>query len=279
MQLTATTAKTVLTLKQRPHIPLEAEVLTPDRLAFKTRDEIAALPLVLGKRQVRVDDYFDVEGDGSHELEIHGDVGRVKWIGRGMTRGRIVIRGNAGMHLGAFMSGGAIEVDGNASDWVGGEMRGGLIRVTGNAGGQIGAAYRGSMSGMRDGTILIGGTAGLEVGMRMKRGIIAIRGKVKDFAGLQMKGGTIVLMSGAEIRTGAWMVRGTIISLAPLRLLPTFAFTSAYDPTFLNLYSKCLAPYGFALPRAGKEGIYRRYMGDSAVPGKGELLVWQPNSP
>ena len=107
-----------------------------------------------------------------------------------MTRGRITITGNAGMHLGAYMKGGAIEVSGNASDWVGAEMSGGLIRIGGNAGGQVGAAYRGSLSGMTDGTILVGGAAGLEVGMRMKRGIIAVGGPVRDFAGLQMKGGT-----------------------------------------------------------------------------------------
>ena len=46
----------------------------------------------------------------------------MKWIGRGMTRGRIRVVGNAGMHLGAYMTGGSIEVTGNASDWVGGEM-------------------------------------------------------------------------------------------------------------------------------------------------------------
>ena len=74
------------------------------------------------------------------------------------------------MHLGAYMKGGTIEVTGNASDWVGGEMTGGLIRIRGNAGGQIGAAYRGSLSGMNGGTILVGGSAGIEVGMRMKRG-------------------------------------------------------------------------------------------------------------
>ena len=56
---------------------------------------------------------------------------KVKWIGRGMTRGRITIMGNAGMHLGAYMKGGAIEVSGNASDWLGAEMSGGLIRIRG----------------------------------------------------------------------------------------------------------------------------------------------------
>jgi formylmethanofuran dehydrogenase subunit C len=107
--------------------------------------------------------------------------------------------------------------------------------------------------------------------MRMRRGIIAVRGRVRDFAGLQMRGGTIVLMSGAEIRTGAWMVRGTIISMEQLRLLPTFAYACTYDPTFLRLYAKFLGPLGFELP----VGVYRRYTGDNAVPGKGEILIWQ----
>src|SRR5262249_55608405 len=163
-----------LTLKERPTVPLEAEVLAPDVLASLSNSEVRALPLLLGKRQRRVVDFFDVEGDGSDEIEIRGDAGRVKWIGRGMTRGRITVVGNAGMHLGAYMKGGEIEVTGDASDWVGGEMRGGLIRVHGNAGGQIGAAYRGSLSGMNGGTILVEGAAGTEIGMRMKRGIIAV---------------------------------------------------------------------------------------------------------
>jgi formylmethanofuran dehydrogenase subunit C len=237
--------------------------------------EVAALPVLLGKRQYRLDEFFEVEGDGCENLEFHGDLGRVKWIGRGMTRGRIIIRGDAGMHLGAYMKGGAIRVTGNASDWAGGEMKDGLIRIDGNAGGQIGAAYRGSLRGMRGGTILIGGSAGIEIGMRMRRGLIAVRGPVRDFAGLQMKGGTIVLMGGAEVRTGAWMVRGTIISLKPLRLMPTFSLACAYNPTFIRLYAKHLQEHGYELPFDGQAGAYERYTGDNAVPGKGEMLVWQ----
>jgi formylmethanofuran dehydrogenase subunit C len=156
-------------------------------------------------------------------------------------------------------------------------MSGGLIRIGGNAGGQIGAAYRGSQSGMRDGTILVGGTAGLEVGMRMKRGIIAVRGLVRDFAGLQMKGGTIILGSGAELRTGAWMMRGTIISLKPIPLLPTFSYAATYMPTFLRLYARHLGALGFALLCDEREGAYRRYTGDTSVPGKGEMLIWTPH--
>lgn len=265
-----------LTLKEQPSVPLEAEVLSPDVTASLAHDAIRALPVFLGKRQCRLDDFFQVDGAASEELEIRGDAAKVKWIGRGMSRGRITIRGNAGMHLGASMRGGTIEVTGNASDWVGAEMTEGLIRVHGNAGGQVGAAYRGSSTGMKGGTILIGGSAGLEVGMRMRRGIIAIGGLVRDFTGLQMKGGTIVLLGGAELRTGAWMVRGTIVSLTPIPLLPTFSFACAYHPTFLRLYARHLRQFGVAVPVERKEGVYHRYTGDKAVPGKGEILVWQP---
>jgi formylmethanofuran dehydrogenase subunit C len=265
-----------LTLKRHPDVPLEAECLCPDVLAGKAPDEVRALPVFLGKRRLRLDEFFDLDGPADDTLELHGDLGRVKWVGKGMTRGRIRIQGNVGMHLGAFMRGGSIEVTGNVGDWVGGEMAGGSIHIRGNAGGQVGAAYRGSLSGMNRGTILVEGSAGIEVGMRMKRGLIAVRGPVRDFAGLQMKGGTLVLMGGAEIRTGAWMARGTIVCLTPVRLLPTFARCCAYDPTFLRVYARHLAPLGFTVPTDPAAGTYERFMGDSAVPGKGELLFWRP---
>jgi formylmethanofuran dehydrogenase subunit C len=268
-------SKITLTLKESPEVPLEAEALTPDLIAPLSHDQVCALPVMHGKRQCRLDDFFTVDGGGADELELHGDLGRVKWIGRGMTQGRLKVVGNAGMHLGAFMKGGSIEVTGNASDWAGAEMRGGMIRIRGQAGGQIGAAYRGSMSGMNGGTILVDGGAGMEVGMRMKRGLIAVGGPVRDFAGLQMKGGTIVLLRGGELRTGAWMMRGTIVTLQPVALLPTFSRACTYLPTFLRVYAKHLAGLGLSLPLAG--GAYDRYVGDGAMPGKGEILVWQPS--
>src|SRR5438876_138367 len=117
-----------LTLKEQPSVPLEAETISPDVTAQLSHDAVRALPVLLGKRQCRLDEFFEVDGAASDELEVRGDAGKVKWIGRGMTRGRIRIAGNAGMHLGAYMKGGVIEVSGNASDWVGAEMIDGLIR-------------------------------------------------------------------------------------------------------------------------------------------------------
>ena len=263
-------------LRQQPEVPLEAEVLCPDQLVGRSNAEIRQLIVYHGKRQVPLEEFFDVEGDGSEEIELHGDLNKVRWVGHGMKRGRITVHGDVGMHLGAKMKRGHIEVHGNAGDWIGAEMKHGFIHVHGNAGGQIGAAYRGALSGMRNGLIIVDGSAGLEVGMRMRRGTIVVGGVARDFCGLQMKGGTIVLREGAEIRAGAWMNRGTIISLKPLQLMPTFTHANDDTPTFLNLYARHLATHGINLPAGGDPGVYRRYVGDLSVPGKGEILVWQP---
>ena len=269
-----------LKLKQQPTVPLEAEVLSPDRFAELTHDQICSSLVYHGKRKLRVDDFFDVEGERSDQLVIRGDLNKVRWIGRAMSRGSIVVHGDVGMHLGAHMSGGKIEVYGNANDWVGAEMKDGRIHIHGNAGGQIGAAYRGSLLGMRNGLIQVDGTAGLEIGMRMRRGTIVVGDVVRDFAGLQMKGGTIVMLNGAEIRTGAWMTRGTIISLQPIELMPTFRYSCDYNPTFMNVFADYLAGLGtgVSLPSSPSDGVYERHCGDKSVPGKGEILVWKPIS-
>lgn len=264
-----------LRLKQVPNVPLEAEVITPDHMAGRSHQEICASVVFHGKRQRRLDEFFEIEGERSDQVVIHGDLARVRHVGRGMTCGSLTIHGDVGMHLGAHMKGGKIEAFGNAGDWVGAEMTGGEIVIHGAAGQQVGAAYRGSLMGMRGGLIVIDGGAGIEVGMRMRRGTIVIGGRVRDFAGLQMKGGTIILQQGAEIRTGAWMHRGTIISLQPLQLMPTFAESGSFNPTFVSIYAKHLQQWGVTLPHHAESGCYTRYAGDRAVPGKGEILVWQ----
>src|SRR5258705_10410224 len=94
-------------------------MLSPDAIAPLTIEEIRALPVYLGKRQRRGDDFFTVEGEPGEELEIRGDARRVKWIGRGMTRGRTPIAGNAGMHRGGPLKGGAIYGFGYPADMTG----------------------------------------------------------------------------------------------------------------------------------------------------------------
>ena len=263
-----------LTLRVEPKVPLQCETLSPDVLNGLSKDQVARLPVVYGRRERCLSDFFEIDGDGDEDLHLVGNLQRVRWIGKGMSRGTITITGDAGMHLGSAMSGGSIVVNGSVDHWLGAEMTGGLIHVHGDAGSQIGGAYAGSLMGMRDGTILVDGRAGDELGMRMRRGLIAIGDRAGDLVGLQMKGGTIALLGGAGTRCGAWMNRGTIFSLQPLEILPSFRFGTRYNPTFVHLYAKHLAKHGLHLSHNAEQGCFGRYSGDAMALGKGELLIW-----
>jgi formylmethanofuran dehydrogenase subunit C len=267
-----------LTYRATTTIPVEAECLTPDQLAGKSAAEVEALPVQHGNRQVPLAEFFTVRGDaGDGELHIEGDCSRVKWIGAGMTTGRITVHGPVGMHLGAEMSGGAIEVHGNAGDWAGAEMRGGRIHIHGDAGHLVGAAYRGSRRGMRGGVILVDGQAGNEVGATMRRGFIAIGGDCGDFAGVNLIAGSLFLFGTPGLRVAAGMKRGTVALFGALPpLLPTFRFDCAYRPVFIELYLQHLRTLGFRLPPAIDTGSFRRFSGDLVSLGKGEVLHWHP---
>jgi formylmethanofuran dehydrogenase subunit C len=258
-------------------VPVEAECITPDHLAGKSASEVAALAVQHGNSPAALGEFFSVEGDaGDGEVVIEGDCSRVKWVGAGMTRGRVTVRGNVGMHLGAEMRGGEVRVEGNAGDWVGAEMRGGLIRVTGDAGHLVGAAYRGSRLGMRGGVILVGGKAGNEVGSTMRRGLIAVGGACGDFAGVSLIAGSVFLFGPCGVRPGAGMKRGTLAFLGPPpALLPSFRYACTYLPVFLALYLRRLKEWGLPVDERHLRGRWRRYCGDLVALGKGEVLGWQ----
>jgi formylmethanofuran dehydrogenase subunit C len=254
-------------------VPLEAESISPDLFLGRSAAEIEALPVAYGNETRRLGEFFQVEGERSDEIEIAGSIARVKWVGSGMTRGRVVVHGDVGMHAGAYMRGGELVVEGNAGEFLGVEMEGGLIRVKGNAGHRAGAAYRGSKFGMKGGVIVIEGNAGHEVGAYMRRGIIVVKGDAEDFLGARMAAGTICLFGRAGLRTGGGMQRGTIVCLTPVELLPTFAYDCTYAPVFLDILFKGLRRLGIDMPPERSAGLYRRYHGDLAESGKGEILI------
>ena len=251
----------VLTLRGMSGVPVEADSITPDRLAGRTRSEIEQLPVLEGNASARLADFFTVAGEADDRVRLEGDCSRVKHIGRGMREGRI-----------------EIEVFGNAGDWAGAEMRGGRLHVTGDAGHLLGAAYRGSVRGMRGGTIVVEGTAGNEVGCAMRRGLIAVGGGVGDFAGVTMLAGTLFVFGPFGLRTGAGMKRGAIVAhgeaVEPPKLLPTFRFDCEYAAPWVPLYLRALRESGLRIPDLAPDGLYRRFSGDFTELGKGEILVW-----
>ena len=255
-------------------MPLEAEAISPDRFAGRSSGDIAEETVYYGNERARLGDFFEVDGDGTDEIDLEGDLSRAKNIAAGMTRGRVTIRGAAGMHLGAAMRGGEIHLHGNAGDWAGAEMRGGLIHIRGNAGHGLGGGYRGSRHGMNRGCILVEGDAGNETGALMRRGLIVVTGNVGDFAGAFMVAGSLVVFGSLGIRPGAGLLRGSIIAFREPELLPTFRYDCSYRPGFLKLLLGDLQKRDVPVPGEYLEGSYRRYSGDFNRLGKGEILVY-----
>src|SRR5215207_5226818 len=233
-----------LTLRQEPAVPLEAEVLCPDRLAGASRDEIEALPVWHGNERTRVGEFFAVSGAG-----------------------------DVGMHAGAGMRGGELHVEGDAGDWAGAGMRGGTLVVRGSAGCQLGGVYPGDRAGMRGGEIVVHGDAGAQAGAGVRRGLIAVAGRVGDAAGLRMLAGTIVALGGLGRRAGAGMRRGSIVTMAPATPLATFVFSCIYRPPFLRLYLRRLRALGLAVSDEQLDARYARWCGDGLELQRGEILI------
>ena len=262
-----------LTLREPPTVPLETEGLTPDRLAGRPRGEIETLTVWHGNRRAQLADFFTVSGDADAELRVEGELGRVKFVGAGMTAGRLTVAGDGGMHTGAEMGGGELVVEGDVGDFAGTGMRGGRLVVRGSAGHQLGGALPGERAGMRGGEILVQGDAGDQVGAGLRRGLIAVAGRVGDATGLRMLAGTIVAIGRLGGAPGAGMRRGTIVAMSQVTLLPTFAFACSYRPPFLRLYLRHLHALGLQLADEQIEGSYARWSGDGLELRRGEILI------
>jgi formylmethanofuran dehydrogenase subunit C len=261
-----------LTLREQPAVPLETEALCPDRLVGASREEIEGLAAWHGNERTRLGEFFSISGSGD-DVRIEGDLSRVKFVGAGMTAGRLTVAGDVGMHAGAGMQGGELHVEGDAGDWAGAGMRGGRLVVRGSAGGQLGGVYPGERAGMRGGEIVVHGDAGAQAGAGLRRGLVAVAGRVGDAAGLRMLAGTIVALGGLGARAGAGMRRGTIVTMAPAMPLATFVFSCVYRPPFLGLYLRRLRALGLDVTDAHLEDRYARWCGDGLELRRGEILI------
>jgi formylmethanofuran dehydrogenase subunit C len=216
-------------------LPVDGREISPDNFAGRRLEEIERLPLLVGNRERRIGDIFEVSGipadDPSEQaIVITGETRSFRWIGRGMTGGLIRLEGDAGFNLGEEMAGGTINVLGSVEDWLGCSMRGGVIEVHGNAGNQVGASIRGRGKGMRGGTIVIHGDVGYEAGSWMEGGLIHVMGSAGQFAGVHMGGGEILIEKDSEGRLGANMREGKIVLLGRIpQVLPSFTFEEVRD--------------------------------------------------
>jgi formylmethanofuran dehydrogenase subunit C len=258
-------------------IPVVAECVTPDFMSGKSVEEIKKLKVYHGNKEKSLEELFEVSDDNLDAITIAGSVPWMKCIGKNMTAGKIVVEGDAGMHVGAQMKGGTIIIKGSVSDWAGAEMRGGEIFIEGNAGNCLGGAYRGSKSGMNKGLIVVKGNCGNEVGELMKKGIIVVQGNSGELIGCSMKGGTIFCYGHIGGRVGAFMERGSIVLYNEPQLLPTFTYNALYNPTWMRVFLLDLQKkqYNIPIKKEHIAGLYRRYNGDLQELGKGEIFVFE----
>ncbi len=268
----------VLTLRESPSIPIEADAVRVEVVREQSLDQIRATLIQHGNRQEPLGEFFDVSGSAQDDQQVVwvGDCSRVKRIGEKHSCGQMLVEGDTGMHLGAEMTGGEITVRGHIADWAGAEMRGGRLRIEGNAGNCLGSGYRGATRGMTGGEILVMGSAGHEIGTVMRRGLIAVAGSVGHAAGFGMIAGSLMFFGDVGRHCGAGMKRGSIALFSTARraeLLPSFHLACTDRPTFLTVYLRHLARLGFAFPDGCLDADYDRYCGDLIELGKGEILV------
>jgi formylmethanofuran dehydrogenase subunit C len=224
-----------------------------------------------GNRKRTLGDLFEIRGEtGSSPedvmIQISGDLGKVRMIGAMMTGGRLLIKGNVGMHLGEMMKGGEIQVEGDVDSWAGCMMAGGRIEVKGSAGDYLGAPYRGSRNGMKGGAIIVRGSVGNEAGCFMRGGVIKVYGDAGDFVGINMSGGEILVLGDCLDRPGAGMLSGKIVLCGRVSsILPTFTIEDV---------RKSVKVEGEKIT-----GPFYRFTGDIADRGQGRLYVSKERNP
>lgn len=264
-----------LTLREPPAQRVDLSPLTAGQLVGKSHEEVATIELTSGNRKVRLDSLFTISGNFVSELEIHGSCDRLDGIAAGMTHGRIVVQGDVGAYLGAGMRGGSLVVHGNSGAFTATGMRGGRIHIYGNTGDFLGAALPGDHHGMQGGLVLVDGDTGDRLGDRMRRGMVLIEGNAGDYCASRMVAGTIAVWCRVGRFPGLGMRRGTLLlGETPGSLLPTFNDCGEYPLNFLTLLVRSwrtLRSKFATLPDSGLQ--VRRYMGDLANDGRGEILV------
>ncbi len=219
-----------ITMKNQPHLYLEADNISPDKFAGKKASEIAALHAYEGREQTTLGKYFEISGEGGAtaadtRIIVKGDVSRVKYIGMKMSAGEVLVEQSPDMYTGAWMQGGKLVVKGNVDSFAGIGMKGGEFIVEGNAGDYLGAAYRGDWRGMQGGLIRVKGNAGSDIGYFMNGGTIIVHGNTDVHVGTHMEGGRIVIKGNAPSKVGGQMVSGEIFVYGTIDvMMPGFKY-------------------------------------------------------
>jgi formylmethanofuran dehydrogenase subunit C len=221
-------------------------------------------PAALARRTVVLDgdspaplgDLFQVTGTPSGLIRFEGDLREADRMGAGLSEGAVVVESSVGHEAGIGMSGGVLDVRGDAGDRAGG-------------------AETDARKGMSGGELLVRGGTGVEPATRMRRGLLVVGGDVAGRAGLGMIAGTVMVFGKAGRSPGLGSKRGSVVACGPIEIPPTYRYACTYQPDHLRFTLLRLRErYGLAVNEGQLTGLYRRYSGDLADLGRGEILEW-----
>jgi formylmethanofuran dehydrogenase subunit C len=263
----------LLSLRGRPDQRLDLSSLVPQRLVGLSEAEIAKIELQTTRQRVAVGDVFALRMGDAKQIRIEGSCVRFDRIGQEMTGGEIVVEGDVGARAGRLMKGGRLAIRGSAGPWAASGMKGGMVEISGDVGDRLGGPVAGEVAGMRGGVVLVHGQAGNRAGDRLRRGVIVVEGGAGAYAGSRMIAGTLVVLGRTGPLPGYLMKRGTIaLGDRSEEMSPTFVDCGVHDLVALRLMAGFL---GSLSVRAGKlfRRPLRRYAGDMATVGKGEIFI------
>jgi formylmethanofuran dehydrogenase subunit C len=220
-------------------------------------DELARRPAYLERDgQVLLGDLFSIEGTPAGRIQFGGDLTKADRVGAGLAEGEVIVESSVGAEAGLGMAGGTLDIQGDA-------------------GPRAGAAPQGFKRGMTGGELIVRGSAGTEAGAAMRRGLLVIVGKTGERTGLGMIAGTVVAFGSCGAGTALWSKRGSVVALGKIVPPPTYIYACTYQPIHLRLLLRRLGTrYQLPVRRRHLTGNYRRYSGDQAELGKGEILEW-----
>ena len=150
------------------------------------------------------------------------------------------------------------------------------MEIGGDAGDFLGGPLAGETEGMAGGVDPRRAAAGARAGDRMRRGFILIEGEAGDYAGSRMIAGTLAIGGRAGALPGYLMSRGTILLAGgAAEMAPTFLDCGAFELVAARLIAAHVETISARLGAAFR-GPLRRYAGDLAALGKGEIFVKAP---
>jgi formylmethanofuran dehydrogenase subunit C len=264
-----------LTLKLRDASAgrVDLSALVPHKLAGMDERDIAQIVIGKARDQLRVGDVFDISGTPGDTLTFVGTTAACDGLGSELEGGTIIVDGNAGAYAGRTMKSGRLDIRGSAGDFLAAGLKGGLVTVKGTAGDFVGAVLTGEKNGMAGGTVVVEGNIGERAGDRMRRGTIITRGTTGASAGSRMLGGTIWAEGGLGPSPGSLLRRGTLIAPSVARMPDTFGDCGRHDLGILAIMSKHFTETLGALAPKPLPKTVRRFAGDLATAGKGEILL------